>query len=124
MRSRGKVPGPGRPGSGSVLADRDGCLPRRRWHTGFVDALGAGGLLGQVEGRTVADVLAAGPGTQTAPSDPDRQDLWTRFIVRSGRRFPAPSSLTPAERARSDSCAPSYAQPTCTGLPAPVTNRP
>ncbi|MEU6341935.1 transposase [Streptomyces sp. NPDC046977] len=28
------------------------------WHTGFVDALGAGGLLGQVEGRTAADVLA------------------------------------------------------------------
>lgn len=33
-------------------------LTRDRWHTGFVDALGAGGLLGQVEGRTVADVLA------------------------------------------------------------------
>ncbi|MER5914250.1 ISL3 family transposase [Streptomyces sp. NPDC001982] len=33
-------------------------LVRDRWHTGFVDALGAGGLLGQVEGRTVADVLA------------------------------------------------------------------
>jgi transposase len=33
-------------------------LVRDRWHTGFVDALGAGGQLGQVEGRTVADVLA------------------------------------------------------------------
>ncbi|PWI06965.1 ISL3 family transposase [Streptomyces sp. NWU339] len=33
-------------------------LVRERWHTGFVDALGTGGLLGQVEGRTVADVLA------------------------------------------------------------------
>jgi transposase len=33
-------------------------LVRDRWHTGFVDALGAGGLLGQVEGRTAADVLA------------------------------------------------------------------
>ncbi|MEV6592808.1 transposase [Streptomyces acidicola] len=33
-------------------------LTRDRWHTGFVDALGADGLLGQVEGRTVADVLA------------------------------------------------------------------
>ncbi|HKT05378.1 MAG TPA: ISL3 family transposase [Rugosimonospora sp.] len=33
-------------------------LTRDRWHTGFVDALGVGGLLGQVEGRTVADVLA------------------------------------------------------------------
>ncbi|MET8956806.1 transposase [Streptomyces sp. NPDC004533] len=33
-------------------------LMRDRWHTGFVDALGHGGLLGQVEGRTVADVLA------------------------------------------------------------------
>nr|WP_159014305.1 transposase [Streptomyces sp. NRRL WC-3725] len=33
-------------------------LPRDRWHTGFVDALGVGGLLGQVEGRTAADVLA------------------------------------------------------------------
>jgi transposase len=33
-------------------------LVRDRWHTGFVDALGTGGLLGQVEGRTVADVLA------------------------------------------------------------------
>ncbi|MEJ8639845.1 ISL3 family transposase [Streptomyces sp. MS2.AVA.5] len=33
-------------------------LTRDRWHTGFVDALGSGGLLGQVEGRTVADVLA------------------------------------------------------------------
>lgn len=32
-------------------------LVRDRWHTGFVDALGTGGLLGQVEGRTVADVL-------------------------------------------------------------------
>ncbi|MGY0489439.1 hypothetical protein [Streptomyces sp. WG-D5] len=27
-------------------------------HTGFVDALSYGGLLGQAEGRTVADVLA------------------------------------------------------------------
>ncbi|MGZ0198796.1 ISL3 family transposase [Streptomyces sp. RM1] len=33
-------------------------LTRDRWHTGFVDALGTGGLLGQVEGRTLADVLA------------------------------------------------------------------
>lgn len=33
-------------------------LVRERWHTGFVDALGAGGLLGQVEGRAAADVLA------------------------------------------------------------------
>ncbi|WP_205614020.1 helix-turn-helix domain-containing protein [Streptomyces dangxiongensis] len=33
-------------------------LTRDRWHAGFVDALGHGGLLGQVEGRTVADVLA------------------------------------------------------------------
>jgi len=33
-------------------------LVRDRWHTGFVDALGTGGLLGQVEGRTAADVLA------------------------------------------------------------------
>ncbi|WP_053754749.1 transposase [Streptomyces sp. MMG1533] len=33
-------------------------LTRDRWHTGFVDALGHGGLLGQVEGRPVADVLA------------------------------------------------------------------
>src|SRR5207302_77577 len=32
-------------------------LTRDRWHTGFVEALGHGGLLGQVEGRTVADVL-------------------------------------------------------------------
>jgi len=32
-------------------------LIRDRWHTGFVDALGTGGLLGQVEGRTVPDVL-------------------------------------------------------------------
>lgn len=31
---------------------------RDRWHTGFVDALGTDGLLGQVEGRSVADVLA------------------------------------------------------------------
>lgn len=31
---------------------------RDRWYTGFVDALGAGGLLGQVEGGTVAEVLA------------------------------------------------------------------
>lgn len=28
-----------------------------RWHTGFADALGTEGLLGQIEGRTVADVL-------------------------------------------------------------------
>ncbi|TJZ97414.1 hypothetical protein [Actinacidiphila oryziradicis] len=27
-------------------------LTRDRWHTGFVDALGTGGLLGQIEGRT------------------------------------------------------------------------
>ncbi|MFG2424868.1 transposase [Streptomyces sp. NPDC048448] len=33
-------------------------LTRDRWHTGFVDTLGHGGPLGQVEGRTVADVLA------------------------------------------------------------------
>lgn len=33
-------------------------LTRDRWHTGFIDALGTGGLLGQVEGRSVADVLA------------------------------------------------------------------
>jgi transposase len=32
-------------------------LVRDRWHTGFVDALGTGGLLGQIEGRTVANVL-------------------------------------------------------------------
>ncbi|MHB9863444.1 ISL3 family transposase [Streptomyces sp. YIM S03343] len=32
-------------------------LTRDRWHTGFADALSIGGLLGQVEGRTVADVL-------------------------------------------------------------------
>ncbi|WP_307790616.1 helix-turn-helix domain-containing protein [Streptomyces actuosus] len=32
-------------------------LVRDRWHTGFVDALGSGCLLGQIEGRTVADVL-------------------------------------------------------------------
>ncbi|MFJ7529373.1 transposase [Streptomyces griseus] len=32
-------------------------MTRDRWHTGFVDAVGSGGLLGQVEGRTVADVL-------------------------------------------------------------------
>jgi hypothetical protein len=32
-------------------------LVRDRWHTGFTDALGTGGLLGQVEGRTVADAL-------------------------------------------------------------------
>ncbi|CAM5671402.1 transposase [Streptomyces viridochromogenes] len=29
-------------------------LTRDRWYTGFVDALGTGGLLGQVKGRTVA----------------------------------------------------------------------
>ncbi|MDX3522709.1 ISL3 family transposase [Streptomyces scabiei] len=39
-------------------------MTRDRWHTGFVDALGSGGLLGQVEGRTVADVLA---GLSTTP---------------------------------------------------------
>ncbi|MEU5002652.1 transposase [Streptomyces sp. NPDC021622] len=33
-------------------------LTRDRWHTGCVDALGIGGLLGQVEGRAVTDVLA------------------------------------------------------------------
>jgi transposase len=33
-------------------------LTRDRWHTRFVDALGHGGLLGQVEGRTAADALA------------------------------------------------------------------
>ncbi|MEV6028396.1 transposase [Streptomyces sp. NPDC052036] len=33
-------------------------LRRDRWHTGFADALGTGGLLGQVEGRTVADAFA------------------------------------------------------------------
>ncbi|WP_405689696.1 transposase [Streptomyces sp. NBC_00057] len=33
-------------------------LTRDRRHTGFVDALGTGGMLGQVEGRAVADVLA------------------------------------------------------------------
>ncbi|GAA2116963.1 transposase family protein [Actinomadura alba] len=33
-------------------------LVRDRWHTGFVDAFGTGGLLGKVEGRTTADVLA------------------------------------------------------------------
>ncbi|SQD95828.1 hypothetical protein FMEAI12_3350003 [Parafrankia sp. Ea1.12] len=29
-----------------------------RWHTGFVDAAGCGGLLGQIEGRATGDVLA------------------------------------------------------------------
>ncbi|MEU9290515.1 transposase [Streptomyces sp. NPDC048275] len=38
-------------------------MTRDRWHTGFVDALGHGGLLGQVEGRTVADVPAWVPTT-------------------------------------------------------------
>jgi len=32
--------------------------PGNWWHTGLVDALGHGGRPGQVEGRTVADVLA------------------------------------------------------------------
>jgi transposase len=39
-------------------------LVRDRWHTGFVDAAGTGGLLGQVEGRSAAVVgtwLAAQP---------------------------------------------------------------
>ncbi|WP_146776841.1 transposase, partial [Parafrankia sp. Ea1.12] len=29
-----------------------------RWHTGFIDAAGHGGLLGQIEGRATGDVLA------------------------------------------------------------------
>ena len=33
-------------------------LVRDRWHTGFVDASGNGGLLGQVEGRSSADAIA------------------------------------------------------------------
>ncbi|MEW2513790.1 transposase [Streptomyces sp. NPDC046870] len=45
-RPRGRPPG------------RPARYGRDRWHTGFVDALGVGGLLGQVEGRTAADVLA------------------------------------------------------------------
>ncbi|EST21526.1 hypothetical protein N566_27435 [Streptomycetaceae bacterium MP113-05] len=45
------------PGTGKWQQTRD------RWHTGFVDAHAGGGLLGQVEGRTVADVLAWLAGT-------------------------------------------------------------
>ncbi|MGW3956040.1 ISL3 family transposase [Streptomyces sp. NPDC004752] len=41
------------PGRGNTPGVRRG-----KQATGFVDALGTGGLLGQVEGRTVADVLA------------------------------------------------------------------
>ena len=33
-------------------------LVRDRWHTGFVDAAGTGGLLAQVEGRTSAATIA------------------------------------------------------------------
>ncbi|MFH8776262.1 MULTISPECIES: transposase [unclassified Streptomyces] len=33
-------------------------LAADQWHTGFVDANGNGGLLGQVEGRAPSDVLA------------------------------------------------------------------
>jgi transposase len=48
-----------------TIVARPGPTPDRdRWHTGFVDALGNGELLGQVvEGRTVADVLAWLPTT-------------------------------------------------------------
>lgn len=34
-----------------------------QWHTGFVDAFGVQGLLGQVEGRAPSDVLAWLTGT-------------------------------------------------------------
>ncbi|GAB2954114.1 ISL3-like element ISMsm4 family transposase [Streptomyces pseudoechinosporeus] len=37
-----------------------------RWHTGFVDAAGCGGLLGQIEGRAAGDVLAWLAGTPLA----------------------------------------------------------
>ncbi|MEU6092784.1 hypothetical protein ABZ865_39725 [Streptomyces sp. NPDC047085] len=46
---RGRAKGEQDFGSGTWLATRD------RWHTGFVDAAGHGGPLGQVEGRTAAD---------------------------------------------------------------------
>ncbi|MEU5538565.1 ISL3 family transposase [Streptomyces sp. NPDC020362] len=49
---RGKTKWEQDPGSGKWRLTRD------RWHTGFVDALDHGGLLGQVEGRTIADVQA------------------------------------------------------------------
>ena len=41
-------------------------LAADRWHTGFVDAAGQGGLLGQVEGRAAGDVLAWLSTTPTA----------------------------------------------------------
>lgn len=47
-----------------------------RWHTGFVDALGVGGLLGQVEGRTAADVLAWLSTTLTWRSEEVTQGLF------------------------------------------------
>ncbi|WP_461057853.1 ISL3 family transposase [Streptomyces pseudoechinosporeus] len=37
-----------------------------RWHTGFIDAAGHGGLLGQIEGRATGDVLAWLAGTPLA----------------------------------------------------------
>ncbi|MFI9275712.1 helix-turn-helix domain-containing protein [Kitasatospora sp. NPDC052896] len=45
-------------------------LTRDRWRTGFVDALGHGWLLGQVEGHTVADVLACMSLTGNLPNFP------------------------------------------------------
>lgn len=37
-----------------------------RWHTGFIDAAGHGGLLGQIEGGATGDVLAWLAGTPLA----------------------------------------------------------
>ncbi|MFI0516263.1 hypothetical protein ACH3Y9_41985 [Streptomyces sp. WSLK1-5] len=49
---------PGQAALGTRPRHRQTGRPRDRWHTGFTDALGAGGLLGQVEDRSVADVPA------------------------------------------------------------------
>ncbi|MFF7190261.1 transposase [Streptomyces sp. NPDC008222] len=59
----GRVLGIDEPRRGRPRWERDPAtgkwrLTRDRWPTGFADAPGTGGQLGQVEGRTVADVLA------------------------------------------------------------------
>ncbi len=60
-------------------------LTRDRWHPGFVDTLGAGGLLGQVEGRT----------WPSWPGCPPRPDLETAHPPRHHRR----ASHLPGRRA-------------------------
>ncbi len=64
-----------------------------QWHTGFVDAAGSGGLLGQVEGRAPSDVLAW---LSTTPIEWRRAIRYAAIDMSTGYRAAVRTGLPPA----------------------------